>query len=323
MVRLEYEKMRARRLDLDMTQKELAELTGININTIKQIETGRSVSDIDTLNALCAELELNLNDIYHPDFHDTRVITVLNNKGGCGKTSVLSGLGSSLAEMGYRVLLVDGDSQRNLSSSFDMPRSERNFGAAVLAEESLMDYIQPTGYENIDIIVADVTMGTLDMQLFTKVHRENIVRGILHPVVQSGVYDYVLIDTNPNLSLLNFNIVNASDYCVIPVQPAGFDVDGLGIVVDFIRGIQPYNPNLQIAGIVINRYDIRNKLIAQTSLEQLREGYGDLIFEQIIRVDAKLQNAQWENRPVLDYSGSARISKEYRMLAKEVVKRCH
>ena len=90
--------------------------------------------------------------------------------------------------------------------------------AAVLAEQDLNGYIQPTKFENIDIIVADVSMGTLDMALFTKISRENIVRSILRPVVERGYYDYILIDTNPNLSLLNFNIVNASNYVLIPAQ---------------------------------------------------------------------------------------------------------
>ena len=99
----------------------------------------------------------------------------------------------------------------------------QNFGAAVLAEQDLNGYIQPTPYENIDIIVADVSMGTLDMALFTKkISRENIVRSILRPVIERGYYDYILIDTNPNLSLLNFNIVNASNFVLIPAQPASF-----------------------------------------------------------------------------------------------------
>lgn len=323
MVRLDYETLKARRLELDLTQKELAEATGVGINTIKQLETGRSSTDLENLTRLCEYLELDVNSIYHPDYHNTKVLCVLNNKGGCGKTSVCSGLGSAMAEMGLRVLLIDGDGQRNLSSSFDMPKDEkRNFGVAVLNEQDLNGFIQPTRYENIDIVVADVSMGTLDMTLFTKVHRENIVRSILHPVVQRGYYDYIIIDTNPNLSLLNFNIVNSCDYALIPVQPASFDVDGLAVVVDFVRGIQPYNPALKIGGIVINRYDARNKLISETSLSQLKESYGDMLFEQIIRVDAKLQNAQWENRPVLDYSSASRISKEYRALTKEVIKRC-
>ena len=197
-----------------------------------------------------------------------------------------------------------------------------NFGAAVLAEQDLNGYIQPTKFENIDIIVADVSMGTLDMALFTKISRENIVRSILRPVVERGYYDYILIDTNPNLSLLNFNIVNASHYVLIPAQPASFDLDGLAVVLQFVEGIKPYNPTLQVGGIIINRYDARNRLITEAAMDQLRESYSELLFEQIIRVDSRLQNAQWENRPVLDYAGSARISKEYRALTKEILKRC-
>ena len=171
------------------------------------------------------------------------------------------------------------------------------------------------------MIVADVSMGMLDMNIFTKVHRENIVRSILQPVVEKGWYDYVLIDTNPNLSLLNFNVVNACDYCIIPVQPAGFDVDGLGTVVEFIQGVAKYNPKLKIAGIVINRYDARSRIISETAVSQLQQGYGELLFDTKIQVDSKLQASQWENVPILAYTNS-RITKEYRALSKEIVKRC-
>ena len=270
MVKLDYARLKNIRLEQDITQKELATATGVNLSTIKQIETGRSATDLENIEKLCAYLEVDINEIYHPDFHDTKVLCMLNNKGGCGKTS----------------------------------------------------YIQPTKFENIDIIVADVSMGTLDMALFTKISRENIVRSILRPVVERGYYDYILIDTNPNLSLLNFNIVNASNYVLIPAQPASFDLDGLAVVLQFVEGIKPYNPTLQVGGIIINRYDARNRLITEAAMDQLRESYSALLFEQIIRVDSRLQNAQWENRPVLDYAGSARISKEYRALTKEILKRC-
>lgn len=322
MIKLDFETLKARRLAQDLTQKELAADTGVSLATIKQIETGRSSTDLENLQKLCDYLELDIDEIYHPDYHNTKVLCMLNNKGGCGKTSLCSGIATSMAELGLRVLVIDGDGQRNLSTSFNMPRSEKHFGAAVLAEQDLNGYIQPTAYENIDIVVADVSMGTLDMALFTKISRENIVRSILRPVVERGHYDYIVIDTNPNLSLLNFNIVNASDYVLIPAQPASFDLDGLSVVLNFVEGIKPYNPGLQVGGIIINRYDARNRLITEAALEQLHENFNDLLFEQIIRVDSRLQNAQWENRPVLDYSGSARISKEYRALTKEILKRC-
>lgn len=322
MVKLDYARLKNIRLEQDITQKELATATGVNLSTIKQIETGRSATDLENIEKLCAYLEVDINEIYHPDFHDTKVLCMLNNKGGCGKTSLCSGIATSMAELGLRILVIDGDGQRNLSSSFDMPRSEKNFGAAVLAEQDLNGYIQPTKFENIDIIVADVSMGTLDMALFTKISRENIVRSILRPVVERGYYDYILIDTNPNLSLLNFNIVNASNYVLIPAQPASFDLDGLAVVLQFVEGIKPYNPTLQVGGIIINRYDARNRLITEAAMDQLREAYSPLLFEQIIRVDSRLQNAQWENRPVQDYAGNARISKEYRALTKEILRRC-
>lgn len=322
MVKLDYQRLKTIRLEQDVTQKELAQSTGVSLSTIKQIETGRSSTDLENIQKLCTYLDVDINEIYHPDYHDTKVLCMLNNKGGCGKTSLCCGVATAMAELGLRILVVDGDGQRNLSTCFDMPRSEKNFGAAVLAEQDLNDYIQPTKFENIDIIVADVSMGTLDMALFTKISRENIVRSILRPVIERGKYDAILIDTNPNLSLLNFNIVNASHYVLIPAQPASFDLDGLAVVLQFVEGIRPYNPTLQVGGIIINRYDARNRLITEAAMNQLRESYSDLLFDQIIRVDSHLQNAQWENRPVLDYAGSARISKEYRALTKEIIKRC-
>ena len=133
MVKLDYERLKAIRLEQDITQKELAQSTGVSLSTIKQIETGRSSTDLENIQKLCTYLDVDINEIYHPDYHDTKVLCMLNNKGGCGKTSLCSGIATSMAELGLRILVIDGDGQRNLSSSFDMPRSEKNFGAAVLA----------------------------------------------------------------------------------------------------------------------------------------------------------------------------------------------
>ena len=145
---------------------------------------------------------------------------------------------------------------------------------------------------------SDVSMGTLDMVMFTKMHRENIVSSIIAPIIEEGIYDFIIIDTNPNLSLLNFNVVNASDYCLIPVQLAGFDVEGIVTVIDFIKGIQKFNHRLSILGIIINRFDRRNKTISEAAYGELSDAYGDLIFDTMIQTDVKIQNAQWENVPV-------------------------
>ena len=95
MVKLDYARLKNIRLEQDITQKELATATGVNLSTIKQIETGRSATDLENIEKLCAYLEVDINEIYHPDYHDTKVLCMLNNKGGCGKTSLCSGIATS------------------------------------------------------------------------------------------------------------------------------------------------------------------------------------------------------------------------------------
>lgn len=321
-MKIEYENLRRARLNKDLTQKELASLSGVNLSIIKALETGRG-ADRNKIAALCDVLDLNIDEIYYADYRNTRVISIVNNKGGCGKTSICGSLGYVLAEQGNRILLIDGDAQRNLTSSYGIGKREAHFGKAIEREQGLLvdDYIVHTCYENIDIVVADASMGTLDMLMFTKMHRENIVKGVLQELISSGIYDFVLIDTNPNLSLLNFNIVNASNYVIIPVQMASFDIEGISTVIDFIRGIQKFNPQLDIMGIVINKYDMRTRSITQAAEQELRKMYGDLVFDAYIRVDVKIQNAQWENRPVFEL-GSSRVAGEYRRLCREVLARC-
>lgn len=321
-MRIDATQIKARRLELDWTQKELAEAASVHLSIIKAVETGRS-TDKSNLLRIAEALELSPEAVFNENYRATRVLSVINNKGGSGKTSLAGSLGFALAEMGHRVLLIDADAQRNLTSSFGQSKRDKHFGHAVTQEADLMEegYIQPSGYENIDFVVADASMGTLDMVLFTKMHRENVVKQVLTPLIQNGIYDFVIIDTNPNLSLLNFNIVNASNYALIPVQMASFDVEGIGTVVAFIEGIQRFNSGLSILGIVINRYDKRTKIITAAAEEELRRTYGSLIFETTIRIDTKIQNAQWENKPVF-LLGSSRIASEYRELAKEVLRRC-
>ncbi len=314
------DKLKSARLERELTQKELSDLSGVHLSTIKAIESDRG-ADAEHLDKLSEFFGIPKNEVYLQDWRETQIICILNNKGGCGKTSICGSLAYSLAELGKKVLLVDGDAQRNLTSSFGLRKSEKHFGMAVAGEESLLKgYIQKTEYENIDFVVADATMGTLDMLLFTKLHRENVVSGIVSPVRDAGIYDFILIDTNPNLSLLNFNIVNACNHVLIPVQMASFDVEGIGTVVDFVEGIRKFNPTVSILGIIINKYDLRAKSITEAAEEELRRLYGPLLFETILRVDVKIQNAQWENRPVF-LLGSSRIAGEYRALTRELLKR--
>ena len=186
MVKLDYARLKNIRLEQDITQKELATATGVNLSTIKQIETGRSATDLENIEKLCAYLEVDINEIYHPDYHDTKVLCMLNNKGGCGKTSLCSGIATSMAELGLRILVIDGDGQRNLSSSFDMPRSEKNFGAAVL--RAVGDTRRPLYF----LIAACLTNIVLDV-LFVVVLPVHDVKGVAIATSLSQVVSAILV----------------------------------------------------------------------------------------------------------------------------------
>jgi chromosome partitioning protein len=318
--KLDYEKLREKRVEIDITQKELARRSGVNVNIIKSVETGRTKTDKENLKKLANALEIEIESFYIDNFKETNVISILNNKGGSGKTSVCGSLAYALSEQNYKILLIDADMQQNLTHSYNLEDNEKNLADAIIKEESLLNYILKSKYDNIDFVIADLKLSTIDMVLFTKIQRENIIKQILKPVVEKGIYDYILIDTNPTLAILNFNVVNASDYVLIPVELSSFGLEGLDVLINFIKGVQKINENVELAGIVVNKYDMRKKNIVSKSEEILKEAYGNIVLKTIIRVDTNIENAQMNNVPVLTFNTNSRIAKEFRDLAKEVIK---
>lgn len=318
--KLDFQKLKDIRVEKDITQKILAETTGINQNTLKSIETGRITSDKATIKKLTDELGLNIDDVYIENYHCTKVICTINNKGGSGKTSVCGSLGYALSEQGNKILFIDSDMQMNLTHSFGLGKNSKNLGRALMRDESLLDYILKTKFPLIDIIISDLSMSTIEMSLFPKMHRETILKNILLPIIELGIYDYILIDTNPTLAILNLNVVNASNFCIIPVTADSFGVENIKTVLQFIKDAQKYNRDLKGAKILLNKYDIRNKTITLQCEAFVRKNYSNLLFDTIISIDNNLQKAQMNNVPVLEFKTDSRISQEYRTLCKEIIK---
>lgn len=318
--KIDFEALRERRIDMDITQKYLSEQSGVNINVIKSLETGRSFTDKENIKKIIDVLGFELDEVYFENFKDTKVISIINNKGGSGKTSVTGSLGYALSEIGNKILFIDTDMQQNLTHSYNLDDNEKNIAKAISNEDNLESYILKTEFENIDFIVADLSLSTIDMVLFTKIQRENIFKHMLKPVIEKGIYDYILIDTNPTLAILNFNVVNASDYVLIPVELSSFGLEGLDVLLNFIKGVQKINEKVKIGGIIINKYDLRKKKIVEQSHSILKKAYGDQLLKTILRVDTSIENAQMNNSPVLVSHPESRIAKEYRDLSKEVMK---
>jgi len=318
--KLDYQKLKNIRVEKDITQKSLSQIIHINQNTLKAIETGRIICDKTTLKKITDELGVDIDDVYIEDYHRTKVICVVNNKGGSGKTSVAGSLGYALSEQGNKILLIDSDMQANLTHSFGLDSNEKNLGVALLKEQSLENYIVKTKYDLIDMVVSDLGMSTIEMSLFNKMQRESILKHILTPVIELGIYDYVIIDTNPTLAVLNFNVLNASNFCIIPVTADSFGVENIDTVLDFIKGVQKFNKELEHVKILLNKYDMRTKTITLKCEEYVRSNFSDILLNTILSIDTNMQNAQYNNVPVLEFKTNSRIAKEYRNLCKEIVK---
>lgn len=316
-VKVLYEKIKEGRTRLGLSQQELSDQTNVNVNTIKALETGRMNTSYDNVLKIANRLGLSIESVYIEDFRDTKIIAVSNNKGGSGKTSVVSNLGYALSEMDYKILLIDSDMQMNLTYSYGLERDkDKSLNGAILSETTnLEDYVIKTKYKNIDMIISDFDMAAIEPVLFTKTFRESIFKVMLEPLIKKGVYDFIIIDTNPTLGLLNFNILNASQYVLVPVEMTAFGVIGLEILIRFINDVKRANPNLKLLGVLRTKVDLRENITKEAD-SILTEIFGDNMLNTSISIDTNIKKAQWNREPL---TINTRARNQYKELAKEVV----
>ena len=256
----------------------------------------------------------------------TKVICFANNKGGSGKSTTCANVGCGLAGLGKKVLLIDGDMQLNLSLSYfpeekvlEFARGEKNLYYAVKDQKDLKDYIIPTPYENIDLIPSSTLMSSVEYELFTKWQREFILRKGLRETVDSGKYDYILIDSPPTLGGWVMIVLCASDALIVPVEATPWGLFGLGNMFEFLEVVRPIAPELRMTGLVVTKVDARKNYFKQT-LETLKELENVHVFDTYIRVDSTVEWSQDNNMPIMAYKKSSRSAKEYGALTEEIEK---
>ena len=255
---------------------------------------------------------------------ETRVICFANNKGGSGKSTTCSNVGYGLTELGKKVLLIDGDMQMNLSLSLfdeekvlEFAQSEKNLYEGIKRQDDLTDYIVSSPYENLDLIPSSTLMSSIEYELFTKWQREFILKKGLKHIVESGTYDYILIDAPPTLGGWVMNILCASDEVILPVEATPWGLFGLGNMFEFLEEVRQIAPELRLGGIVITKVDTRKNYFKQT-LDTLKEQDDVKVFNTYIRVDSGIEWSQDNNVPVIAYRKSSRSAGEYMELAKEI-----
>ncbi len=258
----------------------------------------------------------------------TNVLAFANNKGGSGKTTTCANVGYSLATLGKKVLLIDGDMQLNLTLSFfpeeevlDFATGEKNLYHAICKQEDLSAYIRQTPYENLDLIPSSTLMSGMEYELFTKWQREFILRNCLKSVKESGTYDYILIDAPPTLGGWVMNILCAADYVVMPVEASPWGLFGVANMFEFLDDVKKINEHLELLGVAVTKMDVRKNYYRQT-LEALREAEDVKVFDTVIRIDSAIEWAQDNSKPIMEHKKSARSAKEYLALAKEIDTLC-
>lgn len=247
-----------------------------------------------------------------------RVIALANQKGGVGKTTTAVNLGASLAELGYRTLLIDLDPQGNASSGLGLdPRTiEHSMYGVLLHDLPMEDCIEATSLRNLFVAPANLDLAGAEIELVPVFSREQRLRIALEPILNQ--FDYILIDCPPSLGLLTVNGLVAASEVLVPIQCEYYALEGLGQLVRNVDLVQrQLNPGLELSTIVLVMYDARTKLSEQVVAE-VREHFGDKVCRQIIPRTVRLSEAPSFGQPIITFDPTSRGAIAYRELAKEV-----
>jgi len=247
-----------------------------------------------------------------------RVIAVANQKGGVGKTTTAVNLGAALAELGYRVLVVDLDPQGNATTGLGInPRNvESSIYDVIMNGGPLEDAVEPTAVRNLFVVPATIDLAGAEIELVPAFSRELKLRRAIDEA--DGDFDFTLIDCPPSLGLLTVNGLAAASEVLVPIQCEYYALEGLGQLLKNVSLVQTnLNPRLEVSAIVLTMYDARTRLAEQVARE-VREHFGEIVCRSIVPRTVRLSEAPSFGQPVIVFDSSSRGALAYRELAKEV-----
>ena len=248
-----------------------------------------------------------------------KVIVFVNQKGGVGKTTSAINIGAYIAEAGKKVLLVDFDSQGNMSSGVGVNKKKPTIYELMAGQSSADETIKHTSLPDLDVISASIELSGAAIELVDLENREFYLKNALAPVKDR--YDYILIDCPPSLGLLTLNGLVAADEVLVPMQCEFFALEGLTLLLQTVKSVQGgLNKDLKIGGIFFTMYDSRTKL-AEAVVKEVISYFKDYVFNTMIPRNIKLSEAPSHGEPICLYDPSCIGAKSYKKLAEEVVNR--
>ena len=251
----------------------------------------------------------------------TKVMAIITQKGGVGKSTTAINLSAALGELGKQVLLVDLDPQGNSSSGLGIEKSQvHNCVYDVLLNDvAIEDVIIPDVGEGLDLVPATINLAGAEVELVSEMARENRLKDAVGSL--RGKYDYVFIDCPPSLGLLTVNALVAADKLLIPIQCEFYALEGVTKLLDSMKRVKTrLNPTLDIFGVLLTMYDGRTTLSRQV-VEEVRSYFGKTVFTTLIPRTVKLSEAPSFGQPITQYDPSGKGAQSYVNLAKEVVQR--
>lgn len=250
-----------------------------------------------------------------------KIISVVNQKGGVGKTTTAVNLAAGVGLAGKKVLLVDADPQGNTTSGYGVSKKDNTATSyeLLVGKTRVEPTIISTEFKNVDIIPASMDLAAAEIDLIETEHRESQLKIALSPVREK--YDYIFIDCPPSLGLITINALVASDTVLVPIQCEYFALEGLSQLMASVRQVKRlYNPTLEIEGIVLTMFDGRLNLTQQV-VGEIKKYFANKLYKTVIPRAVRLSEAPSYGTPIQYYDKRSKGSIAYNDLAKEFIKK--
>ena len=248
-----------------------------------------------------------------------KIISVSNQKGGVGKTTTALSLSAALGVLEKKVLLIDVDPQSNATSGLGVDSNEATLSSynLIIGNAKASNIVIQTSSPNLDLIPAKIDLVGLEIEIVNESSREYLLKNALEKIKEK--YDFIIIDCPPSLGLITLNALTCSNSVIIPIQCEYFALEGLGKLLNTIKGVQKvHNPNLSLEGILLTMFDSRLRLSNQVK-QDVKKHFGNIVFNTIIPRNVSLGEAPSHGESILMYNATSKGSKSYLKFAQEIV----